>query len=123
MLAAAYELLAGSMARSAGRWMAYLAIVARQKSKASSALTRSDFVSAPLARVFQQFIRSSRRNFLVEQFDEGVESDVFMVRSRDGHPLWETHRSLVISCTSRQQFQASRWRERNLMRCLGCVQC
>jgi hypothetical protein len=33
---------------------------------------------------------------LVEQFDEGVESDVFMVRSRDGHPLWETHRSLVI---------------------------
>jgi hypothetical protein len=96
MLAAAYTLLASNVARSTGRWMTFLAIVARQKSKASSAVIRSDFVSAPLARVFQQFIRSARRNLLVEQLDEGVESDVFMVRSRDGYPLWQTHQSLVI---------------------------
>jgi hypothetical protein len=49
-----------------------------------------------LAQVLLRLVQNAGRNVLVEQLGEGVEADLFMVRSRDGEPIWATHRSLVI---------------------------
>jgi len=61
-----------------------------------SVAIRSDFICAALTQVLHEFIGNARLNFFIGQLDEGVESDVFVVRSQDGNPLWHAYRNFVI---------------------------
>ena len=96
-MGAAYGFLAGNVAASVGRWVAFLAVVQQYNPKPDSMHIGSDSNSAMAIRVIQQFTQSSvDRGWVVEQLDEGGQAIVYAVTSRNQQPVWQAYRSLVI---------------------------
>jgi hypothetical protein len=97
LIGAAYGLLIGNLANSAGRWIAFLRFVSKGGPKASAAGRPSDAVSARIGQVLQHFAQDAKgSNWLVETLGEGFEAHVYAVRSQTQQPIWQTHRALVI---------------------------
>jgi O-antigen/teichoic acid export membrane protein len=97
VLGAAYGFLAGNTARSAARWVVFLALVGRSGRESDPVRMDSDSRSAPVTRVLKQFTQSPEdRSWLIEQIDEGVQAKVYTVQSQNRQPIWQTYRNLVI---------------------------
>jgi O-antigen/teichoic acid export membrane protein len=97
VLGAAYGFLAGNAARSAARWVAFLALVPRSGAESDPIRMGSHSSSAAVTRVLQQFTQSSKdRGWVIEQLDEGVQAKVYAVRSQNRQPIWQTYGDLVI---------------------------
>jgi O-antigen/teichoic acid export membrane protein len=97
LLGAAYGFLAGNVAGSVGRWVAFLTIVPQFGPNAGPMPIGSNSNSAMAIRVIQQFTQSSIDNgWVVEQLDEGVQAIVYAVTSQNQQPVWQAYHSLVI---------------------------
>jgi O-antigen/teichoic acid export membrane protein len=97
LLGVAYGVLAGNVAGSAARWIAFLALAKRTDQKPVTLRMCSDSNSAKVMQALQQFTRSPIDNsWIIEQLDEGAEAIVYAVRSPNGQPIWQTYRTLVI---------------------------
>ncbi|WP_154071099.1 hypothetical protein [Bradyrhizobium lablabi] len=97
LVGAAYGFLAGNVAGSVGRWVAFLTLVPQCNPKPDPMQIGSDSNSAMAVRVIQQFTRSSiDRGWVVEQLDEGGQAIVYAVTSPNQQPVWQAYRSLVI---------------------------
>src|SRR5258708_761923 len=97
LLGAAYGFLAGNVAGSVGRWLAFLTLVPQFGPNAGPMQIGSNSNSAMAIRVIQQFTQSSiDSGWVVEQLDEGVQAIVYAVTSQSQQPVWQAHRSLVI---------------------------
>jgi O-antigen/teichoic acid export membrane protein len=97
VLGAAYGFLAGNAARSAARWVAFLALVPRSGAESDPIRMGPHSSSAAVTRVLQQFTQSSKdRGWIIEQLDEGMQAKVYAVRSQNRQPIWQTYRDLVI---------------------------
>ena len=97
LLGAAYGFLAGNVAGSVGRWVAFLALVPHFDLNASPTQIGSNSNSAMATRVVQQFTQSSiDSGWVVQQLDEGVQAIVYAVTSQSQQPVWQAYRSLVI---------------------------
>jgi O-antigen/teichoic acid export membrane protein len=95
LVGAAYGFLAGNVAGSVGRWIAFLALVPRFGPKADR--MGSDSNSAMVIRVIQQCTQSSKDSgWVVEQLNEGCQAIVYAVRSQNRQPAWQTDRSFVV---------------------------
>jgi O-antigen/teichoic acid export membrane protein len=97
LLGAAYGFLAGNVAGSVGRWVAFLRLVPQFGLNASPTQSGSNSNSAMAIRVIQQFTQSSiDSGWVVERLDEGAQAIVYAVTSQSRQPVWQAHRSLVI---------------------------
>jgi O-antigen/teichoic acid export membrane protein len=97
LVGAAYGFLAGNIAGSVGRWVAFLTLVPRCNPKPDPMQIGSDSNSAMAIRVIRQFTQSSvDPGWVVEQLDEGGQAIVYAVTSRNQQPVWQAYRSLVI---------------------------
>jgi O-antigen/teichoic acid export membrane protein len=95
LVGAAYGFLAGNVAGSVGRWIAFLALVPRSGPIADRMV--SDSKSAMVIGVIQQFTKSSKDSgWVVEQLDEGDQAIVYAVRPQNQQPAWHTYRSFVV---------------------------
>jgi O-antigen/teichoic acid export membrane protein len=108
---AAYGFLAGHVAGSAGRWLAFAAIVRR--SRAQPCLKPEPFAvnettpppgtgskeagRASVKFVLQQFTGGpDNEAWEIEQFAEGAQASLFSARRRDGRPIWQVRQELAI---------------------------
>jgi Na+-driven multidrug efflux pump/tRNA A-37 threonylcarbamoyl transferase component Bud32 len=97
LLGAAYGFLAGNVAGSVGRWVAFLTLVPHFGQNASPTQIGSNSNSAMAIRVIQQFTQSSiDSGWVVQQLDEGAQAIVYAVTSQSQQPVWQAYRSLVI---------------------------
>ena len=95
LVGAAYGFLAGNVAGAALRWVALLALVPRRSPEANP--MSSDPISAMAIRALEQFTRNSNDGgWIIEKLDQGVQANIFVVRSKTQQPIWQTYRSLVI---------------------------
>jgi O-antigen/teichoic acid export membrane protein len=54
-------------------------------------------ISASVIRVLQQFTQSSESEaWVIEQLNEGAQASIFVVRRRDGRPIWQTHSNVAV---------------------------
>ena len=108
---AAYGFLAGNVAGSAGRWLAFSAIVRRGRAeprRGSGSFAASgngpppDTGSTEVERssaklVLQQFIGGPEsEEWEIERFAEGAQASLFSARRRDGRPLWQARQELAV---------------------------
>jgi O-antigen/teichoic acid export membrane protein len=85
---AAYGFLAGNVAGSVGRWLAFSALVKQWHSQSAS---------AALTRVLQGFTQCSpEKGWLIEPLNEGAQANVFAVRAADAQPVWQSYHELVV---------------------------
>jgi hypothetical protein len=97
VIGAAYGLLIGNVANSAGRWIAFLRFVLKNDPTARPVGRPSDAVSASIKEVVQQLTENDKASgWTVETLGEGFEAHVCAVRSQSRRPIWQTHRTLVI---------------------------
>jgi len=94
---AAYGVLGGSLAASAGRWIAFLVLAPQNAAKAEPAGMPSDSLSESILQVLQHLTpRSDAREWVIESLGEGYQAYVCAVRLQDQQPLLQTHKALVI---------------------------
>src|SRR6202043_3019658 len=85
LLGAAYGMLLGNAAASAGLWAAFLAIVPRSCDP------------APATRVLEVLTRSSDpARWSITRLGEGDHSTVYAVKSTDSQPILGTYQDLVL---------------------------
>jgi hypothetical protein len=122
---AACGLLAGNVAASAGRWIAFLTLVPRDGPKAGPVRMPSDSISASVIRVLQHLTqRAKDRGWVIETLGEGFQAHVYAVRSQNQQPIWQTHRALVIKLykpVAEQNFQLVRDQFESLSRLHAAV--
>jgi hypothetical protein len=80
----------------------------------------SDSVSANVIDVLQQVTQSSQEcNWVIEQRDGGAQASILVVRNRDGQPIWQGHRELVVKLYKsggRQSVEVVRYQFESLSR-------
>jgi O-antigen/teichoic acid export membrane protein len=85
---AAYGFLAGNVAGSLGRWIAFTALVMKRG---------SPLHAAAVTRVLQQFIPGAGEGgWLIEPLNEGAQANIFTARAADRRPVWQEHGDLVV---------------------------
>lgn len=93
---AACAFLAGNLAGSAARWLAFLTLVPRSTVQELKRVSPTARESAVL-RVLQQIVPDAdRSDCTIEKIGEGVQSHVYVVRSLNRRPIWQSHPSLVV---------------------------
>ncbi|MHC2437174.1 O-antigen/teichoic acid export membrane protein [Bradyrhizobium sp. USDA 4451] len=108
LLGAAYGILAGSVAGSAARWIAFLTIAARPGPE--------DHVRAPIVRVLQQFAQPNPAVELdIRQIGEGFQGRIYGIRAGRDDAVWKGYRDLAVKLypdepaaieTAKRQFDA-----------------
>ncbi|MBV8448198.1 MAG: lipopolysaccharide biosynthesis protein [Hyphomicrobiales bacterium] len=94
---AAYGFLAGSVIGSAGRWIALLRLAPSYDSATEASLTGPDNETSMMVCVLQRVFRDTdAEDWVFERLDQGEQASVYLVRSRNGKPIWRTHRSLAV---------------------------
>lgn len=89
LLGAAYGFLAGNVAGAAARWVAFLAVLARPGP--------ADFGHAPVVRLLQKLTQgNAEADWDIRSLGEGFHGKIYAVGSREGAPLWQGHRDLVV---------------------------
>jgi O-antigen/teichoic acid export membrane protein len=89
LLGAAYGFLAGNVAGAAARWVAFLAVLARTDP--------ADCDQVSVARVLQKLTQdSAEADWDIRSLGEGFHGKIYAVGSREGSPLWQGHRGLVV---------------------------
>jgi O-antigen/teichoic acid export membrane protein len=80
VVGAAYGFLAGNVAGSVGRWMAFSALIPRRDLRSLSATVKG---------VLRQCTQSSHEHgWVIEPLNEGAQASLFSVRTQDGQPAW-----------------------------------
>ena len=79
--------LAGNVAGSLGRWLAFAALVLKRDSPVNT---------AAVTRVLQQFALDPGGEWIIEALNEGAQASIYTVRARDGRPVWRSHEKLVV---------------------------
>lgn len=96
LLGAALAVLAGNLAGSAGRWVAFLALAARPEAAERG---RSEFVEGPaeVRSVLRQLTRGvGADDWIIARLSKGEQATAYVVRERDRQPVWPSHAMLVI---------------------------
>jgi len=88
LVGAAYGFLAGNVAGSVGRWLAFSTLVMTDDSRSPS---------AAVLGVLRQFTRESNdTDWVIEPLNEGAQASVFAVRTKDRQPVWLAYHDLVV---------------------------
>jgi O-antigen/teichoic acid export membrane protein len=108
LLGAAYGILAGSVAGSAARWVAFLTVAARPGP--------ADHVRAPIAQVLQQLVQPNPAvDWDIRQIGEGFQGRIYGIRTGRDHAIWQGYRDLAVKLysdepaaveTAKRQFDA-----------------
>jgi O-antigen/teichoic acid export membrane protein len=89
LLGAAYGFLAGNVAGAAARWAAFLVVLARPDPE--------DCGRASVARVLRKLTQdTAETEWDIRSLGEGFHGKIYAVGSREGSPLWQGHRGLVV---------------------------
>jgi O-antigen/teichoic acid export membrane protein len=85
LLGAAYGMLAGNVAGTVGRWVAF------------SLLIPPDFNSALVIQALQNLTEASDYGrWTIKRIGGGEQAEVFMIETKDQLPIWGEHHALVI---------------------------
>jgi O-antigen/teichoic acid export membrane protein len=85
---AAYGFLAGNVAGSLGRWLAFSALVRQDRPPA-----QAESVSWVLRQLTGAV---DEDGWVIEQLNEGAQASVFAARRKDGRPIWQANHELAI---------------------------
>jgi O-antigen/teichoic acid export membrane protein len=89
LLGAAYGFLAGNVAGAVARWAAFLTVLARPHPAQSG--------RASVARVLQNLTQdTAEADWDIRSLGKGFHGKIYAVGSREGRPLWQAHRDLVV---------------------------
>ncbi|PDT76868.1 hypothetical protein CO675_14715 [Bradyrhizobium sp. C9] len=108
LLGAAYGILAGSVAGSVARWVAFLTVAARPGP--------ADHVRAPIVQVLQQLAQPNPAvDWDIRQIGEGFQGRIYGIRTGGDDAVWQGYRDLAVKLypdepaaveTARRQFDA-----------------
>jgi O-antigen/teichoic acid export membrane protein len=97
LLGAALAFLAGSVAASAGRWVAFLALVGAPEVAKHRRAQAEDGGAAKARSVLRQLTGGvGGEEWIIERLSDGAQATAYVVRSRDERPVWRSHAALVI---------------------------
>jgi O-antigen/teichoic acid export membrane protein len=108
LIGAAYGILAGSVAGSAARWIAFLTIAARPGP--------ADHVRAPIAQILQQLVQPNPAvEWDIRQIGQGFQGRIYGIRTGRDDAFWQGYHDLAVKLyhdepaaaeTARRQFDA-----------------
>jgi O-antigen/teichoic acid export membrane protein len=97
VIGAAYGFLAGNIVGSVGRCAAFLWVLSRRGSNAESIGEAAGAAADEVRRVLDTLPGGIRpQDWLVTHLGEGIQANVYAVRSKSQEPLWRTYSTLVI---------------------------
>jgi serine/threonine protein kinase len=87
----------GTVAATAGRWLAFLTIVSGHGPKRDPLSTCSDSASLDVVGVLQHLTQGCEdAHWVIETLGEGDQANVISVRSQNRQPIWQSNRTLVV---------------------------
>ena len=97
LFGAALAILAGNIAGSAGRWVAFLALVGRPEGTKRARAQIEDDGAAKARKVLSQLTCGvGGQDWIIERLSKGAQATVYVVRSHDAQPVWRSHAALAI---------------------------